>query len=255
LLARKNEDTQQPAAAEKNLKRIMRIALLAPVFLLIGNAEGFLEMLHARGLFWDANLTVSRFWQWLDIQDLTNPPALPLSLNPGRLGGTWWWRGSRVLQDYTVTGQSREIIDEFPFFSYLLADLHPHVLAMPAVLLAIYSAFCVFLHSFALPDSRNRLLTVFTSPNSWFLAFTTGSLIFLNTWDFPVYFGLITWPTLPGDHKKGWKSKSLRDFLTFAIPFGVLCIFCIYLSWRDYPLRPAGFYPVWFSAPELYILW
>lgn len=245
LLARKNEDTQQPAAAEKNLKRIMRIALLAPVFLLIlGNAEGFLEMLHARGLFWDANLTVSRFWQWLDIQDLTNPPALPLSWNPGRLGGTWWWRGSRVLQDYTVSGQSREIIDEFPFFSYLLADLHPHVLAMPAVLLAIYSAFCVFLHSFDLPDSRNRLLTVFTSPNSWFLAFTTGSLIFLNTWDFPVYFGLITLAyIIPVIHKKGWKSESLRDFLTFAIPFGVLCIFLYLPFLAGLSSQAGGFLP------------
>jgi uncharacterized membrane protein len=51
-------------------------------------------------------------------------------------GGIWWWRASRVLQDYALDGGPREIIDEFPMFSYLLGDLHPHVLAMPFALLA-----------------------------------------------------------------------------------------------------------------------
>jgi YYY domain-containing protein len=245
LLARKSEDIFGSPAAQKKLKRIMRIALLAPVFLLIlGNAEGFLEMLHARGLFWDANLTVSRFWQWLDIQDLTNPPALPLSWNPGRLGGTWWWRGSRVLQDYTVSGQSREIIDEFPFFSYLLADLHPHVLAMPAVLLAIYSAFYIFMHSFDLPDRRYQIFAAFRLPHIWFLAFTTGSLIFLNTWDFPIYFGLIALAyIIPVIHKKGWKGNCLQDFLTFVIPFGVMCVLLFLPFLTGLSSQAGGFLP------------
>ena len=49
----------------------------------------------------------------------------------------WWWRGSRVLTDYTLTGQEQEVIDEFPFFSFLLGDVHPHVLALPFVLLVV----------------------------------------------------------------------------------------------------------------------
>lgn len=244
LLARKNEDIQASPAAEKKLKRIMLIALLVPLFLLIlGNAEGFLEMLHARGLFWDANMTVSRFWQWLDIQDLTNPPTLPLTWSPGRLGGAWWWRGSRVLQDYTVNGQSREIIDEFPFFSYLLADLHPHVLAMPSVLLAIYSAFYIFLQPFDLPD-REKIWKPFRSPRTWFLAFTTGSLIFLNTWDFPIYFGLITLAyIIPVIYKKGWKGDCLREFLTFTIPFGIMCIFLFLPFLAGLSSQAGGFLP------------
>ena len=114
-------------------------ALLGPLFLLIvSNLEGFLHSLHNRGLFWIQDASgnwVSPFWSWLDIKDLNMPPTEPSSWVPDRFW--WWWRASRVLQDYDLAGGPKEIIDEFPFFSYLLADLHPHVLAMPFGLLAI----------------------------------------------------------------------------------------------------------------------
>lgn len=114
-------------------------ALLGPLFiLLVSNLEGFLHMLHSRGLFWQVGPNgewQSTFWRWLDIEDLNQAPALPLSWVPQKFW--WWWRASRVVRDYDLLGQPREIINEFPFFSYLLADLHPHVLAMPFGLLAI----------------------------------------------------------------------------------------------------------------------
>ena len=52
------------------------------------------------------------------------------------------------LVDKSVTGQptqktpaGNETINEFPAFSFLLADMHPHVMALPLVLLAL-SAGC-----------------------------------------------------------------------------------------------------------------
>ena len=60
------------------------------------------------------------------------------SLVPTR-SGWWWWRASRVIHDLDPLGNSMGIqpIDEFPGFSFLLGDMHPHVLALPFVLLAL----------------------------------------------------------------------------------------------------------------------
>ncbi len=123
------------------------LSLLGPVFvLLVSNAEGFLHVLHTRGLFWrvnDAGELTSSFWRWLDILDLNQPPAQPFAWIPTRFW--WWWRASRVVQDYNFSGAPLEIIDEFPVFSYLLADSHPHVLAMPFAFLAMGLALNLFL--------------------------------------------------------------------------------------------------------------
>lgn len=129
------------------VNRYLSLALLGPVFvLLVGNAEGFLEVLHARGLFWKTGAggeMTSSFWPWLDQRELSSPPALPLSWTPSRY--LWWWRASRVVQDYDFAGNWKEVIDEFPAFSYVLSDLHPHVLAMPFAFLAMALALNLFL--------------------------------------------------------------------------------------------------------------
>ncbi len=147
LLARYESSQQresQPGAAKNIL-----LSLFGPLYVLIAsNLEGFLHVLHNRGLFWlrDENgQLVSGFWKWLDIKDLNMPPSEPLTWFPDRFW--WWWRASRVVQDYDLAGNSKEIIDEFPFFSYLLADLHPHVLAMPFAFLAMTLAFHVLVNT------------------------------------------------------------------------------------------------------------
>jgi uncharacterized membrane protein len=122
-------------------------ALFGPLYaLIVSNLEGFLYFLYSMKLFWRRDASgalTSAFWQWLDIKDLNIPPQEQFSHFLDRFW--WWWRASRVLQDYDLAGNVKEIIDEFPFFSYLLADLHPHVLIMPFTFLAIALALNIFL--------------------------------------------------------------------------------------------------------------
>jgi YYY domain-containing protein len=167
-------------------------AILGTLFILIvSNLEGFLEILHARGLFWRAGVDgqqVSSFWSWLDLKELSLPPGEPFSWIPTRY--LWWWRASRVVQDYDLAGNWKEIIDEFPFFSYLLADLHPHVLAMPFALLAIAIALNLFMGGATGSLKRFGLHLEMNASAFLFAALALGGLAFLNTWDFPIYVGL-----------------------------------------------------------------
>jgi uncharacterized membrane protein len=123
-------------------------ALLGPLFTLIsGNLGGFLELLHSRHIFWRVganDVYQSSFWTWLGLENLENAPIGPPSWVPQRY--LWWWRSSRVIRDLDLRGIpiGTQSIDEFPFFSFLLADNHPHLLALPVVLLALGFTMQVF---------------------------------------------------------------------------------------------------------------
>ncbi|MFQ5942185.1 MAG: DUF2298 domain-containing protein [Anaerolineales bacterium] len=123
------------------------VPLLAPLFVLVaGNLEGFLDVLHAQHLFWQQlpnGEMQSSFWEWLDIKQLSEPPTSGPGWIPDR--HLWWWRASRVVRDVNLAGIDIEVIDEFPFFSFLLADNHPHLLAIPYALMTVAFSLQVFL--------------------------------------------------------------------------------------------------------------
>lgn len=165
-------------------------ALLGPLFLLVvSNLEGFLHSLHTRGLFWSRDSSgelSSSFWRWLDIKDLNLPPAEPSSWVPTRFW--WWWRASRVVQDYDLTGAPREIINEFPFFSFLLGDLHPHVLALPFALLAMTLALNIISGGATGSFRWLKIKVLHIDPlNFSLLVVVLGGIAFLNTWDLPAH--------------------------------------------------------------------
>jgi YYY domain-containing protein len=201
-------------------------AFLASLFLLIvSNAEGFLEILHRLGLFWSEN--TSKFWSWLDIKELNQPPAQPLGWIPDRY--LWWWRASRVISDYDLSGGFKEIIDEFPFFSFLHADLHPHVLAIPFSLLAIAAALNLFLGGW-----RGELnlfgFRLRVNPEGFAsLSLLLGGLAFLNTWDILIAAVLIVGAyVLLRVRESGWGWDRGEDIFILGIPLGILS-FLLYL--------------------------
>jgi YYY domain-containing protein len=262
--------SQKPARKKVNEKTSTAgagLALLAPFFILIvSNIEGFLEMLHARGIFWttlpDGSMQ-SRFWSWLNILELNKPPSLPLSWVPTRVGGIWWWRASRVLQDFDLLGQPREIIDEFPFFSYLLSDLHPHVLAMPFAMLVIalalnlyyqatqsygpkriLSAIVDWLKGDQQPAGDVFILSWMKRADFWLAAVLLGGLAFINTWDFPIYVALFGCTfTLVRYQQEGWSWRRIWEFIELGLALGVVGVLLYLPFYVGFASQAGGILP------------
>ena len=157
----------------------------------MGNLEGFLEVLYS------ARWLPEGFWRWLDIKDINQPYILDVapSLIPTR-GGWWWWRASRVIHDLDPNGNSIPVqpIDEFPGFSFLLGDMHAHVLALPFVLLVLALALNALLKGDedlpAAEGDGKTGIALWLDPVkrlSLLVPLCLGALGFLNTWDFPIY--------------------------------------------------------------------
>lgn len=159
----------------------------------MGNLEGLLE-----GLYASRSLPAA-FWTWINI------PGLAGSLQAGSFYpgyNWWWWRASRVVVDLNLADRPSAVqpIDEFPFFSFLLGDNHPHKLALPFVLLAVALALNLFLRAFQ-RSAPEGVESTGTGWRGWvrggtpglylFAALALGGLAFLNTWDFPIYLGLV----------------------------------------------------------------
>ena len=173
----------------------------AVLLVLMGNFEAPLEVAHAN------NVGSPEFWRWLDIQDINtpavqNPPDVPW-YSPRSSWWGWGWRASRVIHDYPPDAISpplaavkgippapgstdQELIDEFPQFSFILGDMHPHVLALPFALLMMGLALNLYRGA-----ARGEIVSLWSGARRapwWPLyALAVGSLSFLNTWDFPIY--------------------------------------------------------------------
>ncbi len=209
----------------------LRFAFLMPLFLLlVSNLEGFLEVLHHRGVFWRLapdGRPSSFFWAWLDLKELSEPPSLSAGWVSQR--HLWWWRASRVVMDYDLAGRFQEVIDEFPAFSFVLADLHPHVLAMPFALLAIGLALHLFLGGWKGRMSLAGWQLPLAPEGFLCLALTLGGLSFLNTWDILPYTALALGAlVLQRVGEDGWKWRRLEEAVTLGIPL-LLTAILLYL--------------------------
>src|SRR5579883_563037 len=133
----------------------------------------------------------------------------------------YWWNPSRAVQSSPTDYQN---ITEFPAFSFLLADLHAHVLALPFTVLALGVALNLLL-------ARGRGLAAFGPTNGWrALSLVSGAVILgglyaINGWDLPTYAGL----ALLCLAVQQWRAYGrrlnrdvLRDFCTMAACWMVL---------------------------------
>ncbi len=118
------------------------------------------------------------------VQSLENLYALVMN-EP--TGGFDFWRSSRMMPPDPPGNE----ITEFPYFTFLFADLHAHLMAIPFSVLVVGVGLAVVLRTRGTGQGRGRLAS-----KGWGLAdiahiallgVAVGALRPLNTWDYPTY--------------------------------------------------------------------
>jgi YYY domain-containing protein len=232
-------------------------ALLGPVFLLlVSNLEAVLEVLHQAGVGWDLESGTSRLWEWVNIDSLRTPPTQPLSLVPQRFW--WWWQASRVIHDIDLQGNVSGLspIDEFPAFSFVLGDLHPHVLVIPFVMLLIGLALNIYLGGMAGGKKLFGRTLPYRIDLFLLSGIVLGGIAFLNTWDLPVYFVLLVGAySLRQVGLKGWDWARLTELLILAIPLGILSLVLYAPFYVGFQSQAGGILPNLVYPTRGFYLW
>ena len=129
-----------------------------------------------------------------------------------------FWRSSRM---YAWDSGGNEIT-EFPFFSFLLADLHAHMIALPFVLLTLGLAISAFLRATSAP--RGTPLATISGLAA--LGLSLGALRVINAWDFPTAMGLAAIALIAGEllSRRGSISQRLARGAGKTVFVGVLSL-------------------------------
>ena len=93
-----------------------------------------------------------------------------------------FWRSTRMMPPDPPGHE----ITEFPFFTFLFADLHAHMMALPFTLLVLGLAVAVLM-GVSRRAAAGRGRAVEETIRLALLGLAVGSLRLLNTWDFPTY--------------------------------------------------------------------
>lgn len=228
-------------------------ALALPV---AGNMQILLETLHG------SSAGSAAFWQWLDVREINGPAS-----DTPRYNGSswWWWRSSRVINETHLSGrveQGLEPIAEFPAFSFILGDMHPHVLALPFAFLSLAVAlawwFTLRDEPPAAPASGMRAVSgvapaslakpLFAAARRhidavglplWALTvLVLGGLSFLNTWDVLIHLFVVLGVYVLARWRQAgrWRSDLLGQGLGMAVLLvvpAILLYFPFYLGFRS----------------------
>jgi YYY domain-containing protein len=151
-------------------------ALLAPLYVaILGNLDGLAQVVRAL-----ANVSPSEFQS-----------ALPgvKQIVDAATGFQKVAVGATQLPPYDFWGPSRVIeptINEFPFWSFLFADLHPHIIGIP--LSGLFLALALVLMMDAGTDWRRAWRTGLGLLATF--ALLLGALASVNLWELPTYLGI-----------------------------------------------------------------
>ena len=147
--------------------------------------------------------------------------------HPETGAGAIGWNATRILPSGNDTTKA---ISEFPAFSFILADLHPHMMALPFAITALGIAWMLA----NLPASQHLVRNEW--PRLVAAGGFIGALYALNAWDFPTYLALgllaLLWGTM---------SHPIRERLIAAgivVVSSLICWLPFYLNFEA-PTRQA----------------
>lgn len=159
-------------------------ALATLLALFCGNLRAFFE------------LSLSRGWLTADAGSVLGIKNFGEGIVAGvwpPLNGLWWFASSRVVPNTQPDG-----INEFPFFTALLSDLHPHFVAIPFELLVLAVAAAHVI-------SRGATLR---SPSTQGLAvLSLGGLLVINTWDIAPFWAIFVGLSVYAAHFAQWRGR------------------------------------------------
>ena len=151
------------------------------------------------------------------------------------------WNGQADLPKYDYWAPSRVIpftINEFPYWSFLFADLHPHMINIPFAILFLGLALNVLLAArrswFEGRDDRPApvelgRMAAYGVAQFAVLPFALGALAVINTWDLPTYLGIIAVALF----LRQWRSKPRVNWLLWLAQVGVI-LAGAYLLYRPF---------------------
>jgi len=151
-----------------------------------------------------------------------------------RFPGFDYWGPTRVIPD---------TINEFPFFSFLFADLHPHMINIPFTILFVALLLQITKRKEWVADGRSRVSPLERVVEWVALPLVLGAVAVINTWDLPMAAGLlfltlfaVRWPW-----KGGWGNLILSAVLTGGVGVIALALYRpFFLSYKATALGGVG---------------
>ncbi|MBM3933567.1 MAG: hypothetical protein FJ319_04585 [SAR202 cluster bacterium] len=182
------------------------------ILVVAGNLEGVLEFMRANGM------GGAGFWDWLRIEGIRGAPT-PQGDSWWPTENWWWWRATRVIASFDAGNQLTDYtIHEFPAFSYILGDLHPHVMSVPFVLMFVAAAW----NFFRAPMPRVWPLDRGSAVSILVLGFMLAGLGFTNMWDLPVFWALLA--GMAGLKVISEHGASVRAIVRDALPVALVAL-------------------------------
>jgi len=216
---------RKPEAGEENpparwlgldVKPLLAGLGAAVAMLILGNLgtinmiwEGFQLLMVPRGAMESGDLIARMSWtvQGL-VKYFTSGMQLPYNI------GEWYWNPSRAIPGEPIT--------EFPFFTFLYADLHAHMIALPVTTLALGWALSMVRGQWRWAVENKGAAWSWLQFGVTFAlgGLTIGALRPANTWDMPAYLAIgcvavfytvMRYARVPQMVINGW--NSVRHFL------------------------------------------